>query len=128
MSLWQVVEKDSAGTDWHLVRYETRALERIETEEAALVVAREYLTNVNCNNSLTKDEKRNGFEAYMMDDKGCFLGTLDGEEWYLTYQKDITGRQAGSGVTHRKGDIINDPKHYEILDRAEVAVRIIPCS
>ena len=81
--LWQVVEKSDFGTDWSLVRYNDKALARLESEEAALKVAKSYLTDINCNNALTKAEKRGAIEAFMVTDKGCFLGILDNEEWYM---------------------------------------------
>ena len=52
---WTVVEKDDFGTDWHQVRYKAYAMERFDSEEDALEAAKRYLTDVNCNNSLTKE-------------------------------------------------------------------------
>lgn len=125
---WQVVEKDAFGTDWALVRYNDRALQRFEDEEKALESAVDYLTNLNVNNALTPTEKLNNIEAFMMTDFGCFLGTLDGEPWYMTYPKDVVGKMpdGSNGVIHCKGDIVNDKTFFLLEGKTEVAVRKLP--
>lgn len=87
-TLWQVVEKEDFGTDWHQVRYNAYALKRFDDHNEALDAASKYLTEVNCDNALAKAEKRQAFEAFMaIPDKGYFLGVLDGKDWYLNCQK-----------------------------------------
>ena len=113
MSSWQVVEKSGFGTAWDLVRYNENALQRLPTQDDAMKVAKQYLTEVNCNNALTKDEKRNQVEAFMMTDEGCYLGCLDGEEWFML---------------DRKGQAVKDLTYFELNDKAEVKVREIPGS
>lgn len=114
---FQVVEKDDFGTDWHQVRYNAYAMERFDTEEDAIKAAKQYLTDVNCNNSLTKEEKRAGAEAFMMmkdangETTGCFMGVLDNEDWLLT---------------DRHGKVVTDSKYFELEGKAEVAVRPVP--
>lgn len=114
---WQVVEKDDFGTDWHQVRYQAYAMERFDSQEDALTAAKRYLTDVNCNNSLTKEEKRAGAEAFMImkdandNPTGCFMGVLDGEDWMLT---------------DRQGKAITDKSYFELEGKTEVAVRPVP--
>lgn len=108
---YQIVEKDDYGTDWAMVRYSATAVARFDTEEEAMKVARDYLTDRNVNNSLTAAEKRNAVEAYMMDEKGCFLGVLDGKDWYLT---------------DRHNEVVNKTTYYELEGKTQVAVRPVP--
>ena len=129
MVRWQVVEKDDYGTDWALVRDDKRnTADRFENQGDAVKAAMEYITSNNCLNALTKDEKLNSIEMFMMDDKGVYLGELDGEPWYLTYPKDIRGKSDSGEVVikHAKGDVIQDKKFFLLEGRAEVSVRIIP--
>ncbi len=124
---WQVVEKDDFGTDWHQVRYDVYAMERFNTEEEAVEAAKKYLTHINCDNALTKAEKQSGAEAFMFTSEGCFLGALDGKDWYITYPKDILKSVNGKMTTvHTKGDPIEDPKYFELEGKTQVAVRPIP--
>lgn len=124
---FQLVEKDDFGTDWHQVRYGAYATGRFDTEEKALEAAVRYLTDVNCNNSLTAAEKKGGAEAFMLTDKGCFMGVLDGEDWYITYPKDIIKNVRGEmKVIHVKGDPIQDEKWYELEGKTQVTVRSVP--
>lgn len=125
--LFQVVEKDDFGTDWHQVRYNAYAMERFDTKEKAVEAATRYLTDVNCNNSLAAGEKMTGAEAFMMKDDGCFMGVLDGKDWYITYPKDIVKLIDGkSTVIHAKGDPVKDEKYYELEGKIQVAVRPVP--
>jgi len=129
MAKYQVIEKTDFGTDWAPVRYNDQALTRFDSEEAAMKEAIRYLTETNCNNVLTKTEKRHAIEAYMMNENGCFLGVLDGEDWYLTYPKDIVGHNPETGqqeVLHAKGDVIKDTKWFELEGKTQVAVRPVP--
>lgn len=125
---WQIVERDDYGTDWHVVRYDAVALTRFQKEEEAIAAAKKYLTSQNCDNVLTAAEKRNSLEAFMQTDEGIYLGILDGKDWYLTYPKDIVGKDDDGNriILYNKGDIISDPKYYELEGKAEVAVRIVP--
>jgi len=126
--MWQIVEKEDFGTDWHPVRYENRALQRFDTEEAAKVEASRYLTIHNCDNALTKEEKSSNVEMFMMDDTGAFLGVLDKVPWYMTYPKDIKGRDENGAevVKYAKGEPIQDKKFFMLEGKTEVAVRTIP--
>lgn len=108
---YQVVEKDDFGTDWHQVRYDAYAMRRFETEEEAIEAATRYLTDVNCNNSLTADEKKSGAEAFMLTDDGCFMGVLDGKDWYLT---------------DRHGKPVTDRNYWELEGKIQVDVRTVP--
>lgn len=116
--LYQVVEKDDFGTDWHQVRYDVYAMKRFDTEEEAVEAAKKYLTKVNCDNALTKAEKKSGSEAFMMmseegKDKptGCFLGVLDGEDWYMT---------------DRHGNPVTEISYFELEGKIQVTVRPVP--
>lgn len=121
---WQVIEKDSFGTDWHQVRYQAYAMQRFDTQEEAIDAAKRYLTDINCNNALTKDEKLSGAEAFMiLKDDGCFMGVLDGEDWYLKYAKDT---KDSSKVACCKGDKVKDAKYYMLEGKTEVDVREVP--
>lgn len=127
MSLWQIVEKGDFGTDWELVRYKAEAMQRFNSESEAVSAAKDYLTFRNCDNSLTAEEKRNGLEVFMMTTNGCLLGVLDGKDWYLNYQKDITSKVNGESViVHRRGDVIKDSSFYELQGKTEVQVRVVP--
>jgi len=114
---FQVVEKDDFGTDWHQVRYNAYAMGRFDTEKEALEAASKYLTDVNCNNSLTKAEKKSGSEAFMLmkdsNDKvtSCFMGVLDGQDWFLT---------------DRHGKPIVDNRYFELEGKIQVSVRPVP--
>ncbi len=111
---FQIVEKDDYGTDWHTVMYEAVAMGRFDTQEDALKAATGYLTQRNCNNPLTKDEKKNASEVFMMmkdasgEATGCFMGVLDQEDWYLT---------------DRHGKPVTDPRYFELEGKTQVAVR-----
>lgn len=112
---FQVVEKEDFGTDWHQVRYEAYAMGRFDTEAEALKAAKNYLTSVNCANALTQDEVKRAAEAFMMvknaeneDEEQCFMGVLDGKDWFLTDR-------------HKK--IVTNRKYYELEGKTEVAVR-----
>ena len=121
---YQIVEKDTFATDWSLARYNENVLARFDTEEQAMKIAKEYITDRNCNNALTKDEKRANIEAYIMTESGCFLGVLDGKDWYLDYQKDFKNRK--TNVTASKGDIVKDQSYFELEGKTEVKVRAVP--
>lgn len=111
MSKWQVVEKEDLATDWHIARYNDRVIQRFDDENKAINAAKEYLTSVNCDNSLTRDEKRGSVEAFMMTKQGCYLGVLDGEDWYM--------------LDKNKKPVM-DKKYYELHGKTEVAVRVVP--
>ena len=121
---WQIVEKDDFGTDWALVRYDLLAVNRFDDEVKAMDIACKYLTDRNCNNALTKMEKRASVEAYMMTGEGCFLGILDNEKWFMTYPKDI--KNATGAVIHTKNDNVTDNKWFELEGKVEVKVRPVP--
>lgn len=125
---WQIVEKDDYGTDWAAVRYEDRAIARFDTKTAAEEETRNYLTKNNCINALTKDEKLNNFEMFFIDDKGVYLGELDGEPWYLTHPKDVMGKVDGEmTVKYTKGAIVQDRQaDHRLETKTEVKVRTIP--
>jgi len=126
---YQVVEKGSIATDWGLVRYNEKALARFENQADAIKAATEYLTDKNCNNALTADEKALHFEYYMLTEQGAFLGILDGKPWFLTYPKDIVGKKDGEVVTlHAKGEPVKDPEFQMLEDKTVVAVRVLPGS
>ena len=99
-------------------------MQRFDTEVEAENAAEEYLTDINCNNSLTKDEKMTGSEAFMITDKGCFMGILDGEPWFVTYPKDIKGKDGA--IAHKKGDNVFDTKFFMLEGKMEVSVRTVP--
>ena len=122
--LWQIVEKNDFGTDWHLVRYEDRAIGRFDTQEKALVEAKRYLTLNNCNNALTKNEKLSNIEMFMIDDNGVYLGELDNEPWYFTYPKDI--KEKDGTIKFAKGETIKNKKFFLLEGKTEVSVRPIP--
>ena len=115
MSKFQVVEKEDFGTDWHQVRYEAYAMGRFDTEQEALDAAKKYLTHVNCANALTQDEVKRAAEAFMMvksadnkDEEECFMGVLDGKEWFMTDR-------------HKK--VVTKRNYFELEGKTEVAVR-----
>lgn len=121
---WQVVEKDGYGTDWAPVRYTDRALMKFASKDDAMKAATDYLNGRNCDNALTADEKRANIEAFMMTENGCFLGILDGKQWYLTYQKDIRDRKTNE--VYAKGSPVKDMKYFELEGKTEVMVRQAP--
>ena len=108
MPKFQIVEKDSYATDWAPVRYHDAAVQRFDTEEDAVKVAKDYLTDVNVNNALAAAEKQRASELFMVTDKGIFLGILDGKDWYMT---DPKGNIIFTAVGFRPGD----EKHVEEL-------------
>lgn len=117
---YQVVEKESFGTDWHAVRYSANSLTRFETKEEADKIASDYLTEINCNNPLAKSEKLSQIEAFMVTPDGIYLGVLDGTPWYMTYPKDTRDKK------HLQGDVVKDKSFYMLDGKTEVAVRILP--
>lgn len=128
MPSYQIVEKDSYATDWALVRYNERALSRFESKEEANKIAIDYITDRNCNNALTPSEKASQFECYISTEDGVFLGILDGKKWYLTYPKNIAGKDANGDVVtlHGKGDVVKDTKFFLLEGKTVVDVRPIP--
>jgi hypothetical protein len=148
MTQFQVVEKEDYGTDWHPVRYEAYALKRFDNMSEAFEAAKSYLTEVNYNNSLAKEEKRSHIEAFMMITEelvnklqirviptlGCYLGEVDGrkgkEPWYLTYQKDIFAKERDQNgdkiIAHAKGETIKESSYFELHGKTEVAIREVP--
>ena len=126
---FQVVEKEAVGVDWSLVRYQSYALENFKTKEEAETAAIRYLTDLNCNNPLAAAEKQAASEAYMMRDDGCFLGILDGKEWYICYPKDVVGKSKTSGnveTLYKKGDKVTDTSYFELEGKTQVTVRQVP--
>lgn len=139
---WQVIEK-SVGSDWSLVRNDREVLDRFNTEESAKAAAIKYINGRNCENALTKDEKKYNFECYMQMNGAIFLGVLDGEEWYLTYPKDVrnknvrtndrilvNGKDDDDNIVHSKGDRVTNPKDsavsWALENKDEVSVRPVP--
>jgi hypothetical protein len=126
---YQVVEKDDFGTDWHQVRYDAYAMQKFDEEADAVAAAIRYLTDVNCNNSLTAGEKKSGAEAFMLvklakDESGkevmtastdevtdCLMGVLDGKDWYMT---------------DRHGKSVAERSYYELEGKTQVTVRPVP--
>lgn len=123
MSLYQVVEKDSFGTDWQPVRYYDKALTRFDDEQSARQAAIDYVTDRNCNNALTKEEKLQAAEVFMMTDDGVFLGVLDRTPWYMTYPRDT---MSSTKEACTKGDVVKDRKYFGLEGKTEVSVRTIP--
>ena len=121
--MWQVVEKQGIY-EWSMVRYYDKALSRFPTEEAATKAAHDYLTERNCNNALTKEEKLGSFEVFMDTPEGIFLGNLDGKPWYLKHPKDINDEKKQVFVS--KGDVVKDKKFFLLNSKTEVAVRVLP--
>lgn len=125
MSKYQVVEKESFGVDWHPVRYHEKSLTRFETEDDARKAAVAYITEINCNNALTKEEKLSSVEVFMETPEGIFLGILDGKPWYMSYPKDVKAKNS-SEIAHSKGELVKDKKFFLLEGKTEVAVRILP--
>lgn len=125
MTCYQVVEKESFGVDWHPVRYHEKSLTRFDKYEDAYSAAKAYITEVNCNNALTKEEKLASVEVFMETQDGIFLGVLDGKPWHMVYPKDIKARNS-SDIAHSKGDLVKDKKFFLLEGKTEVAVRVLP--
>ncbi|NMC62388.1 MAG: hypothetical protein GYA55_04400 [SAR324 cluster bacterium] len=125
MPFYQIVEKDDFGTDWAPVRYHDAATRRFATEEDALKVAKEYITDLNVNNALAVSEKEESAEAWMMLPEGVFLGVLDKKDWFMRYQKDVIDPKTKQLVAH-KGDVVKDSKYYKLQGKTCVAVRTLP--
>lgn len=124
--MYQVVEK-GMGVDWSLVRYAANALDKIRSKDEASKVAKAYLTNRNFNNVLTVDEKFRNLEAFMMTEDGLLLGVLDGKDQYMTYPKDVYGRnEQKTQVIHQKGEKILDRTYYQLQSMTEVSVKEVP--
>lgn len=124
---WQIVEKEDIGTDWHLVRYPDKYVKKFDNETEAFQSAIKYLTDINCDNALAAGEKRASIEAFMETKDGILLGMLDGELWYLTYQKETVDPK-NKDVRHAKGEKIRDRNYFELRDKSEVSVRPVPGS
>lgn len=125
MSLYQVVEKD-VGSDWQPVRYYDKALTRFETQADAVKAAVDYLTDRNCNNALTADEKLAAAEVFMMTNKGVLLGILDGQEWFMQYPKN--GPMKDGQPSYMKGENVKELNYFALEGKAQVAVRELPGS
>lgn len=123
--MYQIVEKDDFGTDWAPVRYHNASTRRFQTEEEALEIAKDYLTDRNVRNALAAAEKEEGAEAWMLLPDGIFLGVLDGKDWYMKYAKDTVDPKTKQVVAH-KGDNIKDEKYYKLEGKTRVAVRVLP--
>ncbi len=135
---WQVIEK-SVGSDWSLVRNDREVLDRFDSTESAQKAAIKYITDRNCNNALTREEKLRSVECFMIMNDAIFLGILDGEEWYMIYPKDIKNKNVKSNdrgvvnnkdeddtIVHAKGDRVKDPKFFLLEGKDEVSVRAVP--
>ncbi len=127
---WQLIEKEDFGTDWAPVRFGAYTMTRFENKQDAVKSAVDYVTDRNCNNALAAAEKKQAAECFLMTEAGCFMGVLNGEDWYLRYPKDIMdpkfNDKGGHDVLHNKGDIINDTKWFELEGKSQVAVRTLP--
>ena len=128
--LYQVVEKSDMDTDWAIVRYFDRAMVRFDSADDATDEAVKYITDRNCNNALTADEKRANIECFMSTEDGIFLGILDGKPWYMTYPKDVYDRkikdESCNPLRYAKGSNIKDEKWFELESKTQVAIRPIP--
>lgn len=129
---WQIIEKGDFGVDWAQVRFSGKQSHligtKLESEEVAVKAAVDYITDLNCDNALTPDEKLNNLECFMVTAHGVYLGVLDGDPWYMKYPKDIVGKleDGSTGVLHHKGETVQDKSFFLLEGKTEVAVRKIP--
>lgn len=121
---YQVIEKESYATDWAIVRYGNMSMTRFDSEGEALDAACKYITDRNCDNPLAADEKLKNAECFMIDVNGCYLGVLDGNDWYLKYPKDGP-RDKDGNPKYLKGDVVKDKTWFELEGKTEVSVRPI---
>ncbi len=127
MSKFQIVEKADYGTDWALVRYNDAAMKRYESADEAIKVAKAYVTDLNINNALATSEIEASSEAFLMDDKGVFLGYLDSkaqQPLYMKHEKNWSDKK--TGVAYNKGDIVNSRNYDRLREKIEVSVRVVP--
>lgn len=109
--MFQIVEKDDFGTDWHLIRYDDASVKRFNTEAEANDAAKKYINKAN-DTSLCALDRQSGSECFMATEKGFFLGFQDnGEDWYM-----IDGKK----------NITKDRHYHELEGKTEVKVRLIP--
>ena len=126
MSRWQIVEREGVMSGWSVPRT-SKTVEQFDSEEAALKVARDYVTEVNVDNALTAGEKESSAEVFLKDATGIYLGHLDGNAWYMKHKKDLYKDVDGQRVTVSKlGDIVQDTNYYELEKKGQVAVREVP--
>ena len=121
---WQIVEREGVTSQWSVPRTD-KTIQQYNTEEEAVKVAKGYVTEINVDNALASAEKEAAAEVYFVDKEGCFLGVLDGEQWYMRYKKDETDRNTKQ-VIHKMGEIVKDVKYFELDKKGEVAVRVVP--
>jgi len=124
MSRWQIIEREGVTSEWAVPR-NPKTVEQFDTEEGAVKVARDYVTDVNVDNALAAGEKETAAEVFLLDKKGVYLGELDGKPWYMLYKKNEYNRDR-TKVLHKMGEVVQDTNYYELEKKGEVAVRKVP--
>ena len=123
---WQIIEREGVTSDWS-VPHNPKTVEQFNTEEEALKVAKAYVTETNVDNALAAGEKEGAAEIFLKDEKGVYLGNLDGKPWYMLYKKDLYKDEDGVRVAvYKKGDIVQEINYFELDKKGEVAVRKVP--
>jgi len=123
---WQIVEREGVTSGWSVPRT-PKTVEQFDSEEEAIQVARDYVTEINVDNALTSGEKEASAEVFFKDAMGIYLGHLDGKPWYMKHKKDLYKDVNGKRITLNKaGDIVQDPNYFELEKKGEVAVRPVP--
>ena len=125
MPNYQIVERDSPSADWKLAQI-LNASTRFETKDEAIEAAKDYITKTNMNNPITAGEKEKTSSLFMIDKIGCFLGNLDGADYYMKYKKDERNQQDRTKVLHGEGEIVKDTTYFELERKSEVSVREVP--
>ena len=123
---WQIVEREGITSGWSVPRT-PKTVEQFDSEEKALKIAREYVTEVNVDNALAAEEKEPAAEVFLKDATGIYLGDLDGSPWYMRHKKDTYKEVDGEKViVHKVGEVVQDPGYWELEKKGEVAVRQVP--
>lgn len=110
MSKYIVAER-GVGVAWQQVRYNNASIKQFDTEEEAFKAAKDYITSINIDNALTAEQKPASAEIYMMDEKGAFMGVLNGKDCYFM---------------DRHKNIVSDKNAFELDGKAEIAVKVVP--
>jgi len=125
MAFWQVIEREGVSSSWSIPRSPDVVM-RFATKESAVKAAKKYVSSVNVDNALASSEKEASAEMFLVDDNGCYLGELDGSDWYMRYKKDDYDPKDRTKVVHKIDEIVKDPTYFELDKKGEVSVREVP--
>lgn len=125
MTKYQIIEREGSNSVWSVPSGHDRS-RHFDTEEEAIKAAKQYVTEVNMDNALASSEKESAAELFFMDNKGAYLGTVDGEDVYMEYKRNLSDPRDRTKTVHAQGETVKDTTYYELEHKGEVQVRVVP--